>query len=119
MGIQMTFIQPSIKNILLSTVVLITIVFISHNLLNIRTQALITEKYTDTANEILSTTHSYIEAKKESILFIGLSLANDPRFIDAINHQVKQISCWIDFQKTYVLTPIIKMYGSRFLIAKV
>ncbi len=89
MGIQMTFIQPSIKNILLSTVVLITIVFISHNLLNIRTQALITEKYTDTANEILSTTHSYIEAKKESILFIGLSLANDPRFIDAIESSSK------------------------------
>ncbi len=89
MGIQMTFFQPSIKNIVLATLLLINFVFISHNLLNIRTQALIKEKYTDTASEILSTTHSYIEAKKESILFIGLSLANDPRFIDAIESSGK------------------------------
>lgn len=80
----MTFKQLSLKKILLVMVILITVVFISHKLLNIRTDALIKEKYTDTAKEIQFRTRSYIDAKKESILFIALSLANDPRYIDAI-----------------------------------
>ncbi len=36
------------------------------------------------AKEIQFTTQSYIDAKKESILFIALSLANDERYINAI-----------------------------------
>ena len=80
----MTFNQQSLKNIFLATVGLITIIFISHKLLNIRTEALIKEKYTNVADEIQSTTQSYIDAKKESILFIALSLANDQRYINAI-----------------------------------
>ena len=80
----MTFNQQSLKNILLAIVLLIAIIFISHKLLNIRTKSLIKEKYTSTASEILFTTQSYIQAKKESILFIALSLANDPRYIDTI-----------------------------------
>ncbi len=89
MGIQMNFYQPSLKNLSLAMVGLIIFVFMSHKLLNIRTQSLINEKYTDTASEILFTTHSYIEAKQESILFIALSLANDPRYIDAIESSNK------------------------------
>jgi diguanylate cyclase (GGDEF)-like protein/PAS domain S-box-containing protein len=84
MGIQMTFIRPSMKNILLAILLFINLVFISHNLLNIRTEAIIKEKYTQAAHEIQFTTQSYIDAKKESVLFIALSLANDPRYINAI-----------------------------------
>lgn len=81
---QMTLNQQNIKNIVLATLLLITFLFVSHKLLNIRTEALIKEKYTQVANEIQFMTKSYIDAKKESILFIALSLANDPRYIDAI-----------------------------------
>ena len=84
MGIQMSLNKPNLQNLSFAIIGLIIFVFISHTLLNIRTQALIKDKYTDTASEILFTTHSYIEAKQESILFIALSLANDPRFIDAL-----------------------------------
>src|SRR5210317_2017734 len=84
MGMQMTLNQQNIKNIVFATLLLIAFLFVSHKLLNIRTEALIKEKYTQVANEIQFMTKSYIDAKKESILFIALSLANDPRYIDAI-----------------------------------
>ena len=80
----MTLNQAYIKNIVLATLLLIAFLFVSHKLLSIRTEALIKEKYTQVANEIQFMTKSYIDAKKESILFIALSLANDPRYIDAI-----------------------------------
>jgi len=60
------------------------LIFISDRLLNIRTQSLVHEKYLDIADEIQTTTKSYIDAKSESILFIALSLANDQSYIDAI-----------------------------------
>ncbi len=67
----------------------ITIVFLSHKLLNIRTDALIKDKYTNVAKEMQFTTQSYIDAKKESILFIALSLAHDQRYINAITSSGK------------------------------
>jgi len=84
MGIQMTFNQLNLKNIVLGTAVFISIFFISHKVLNIRTEAFIQEKYTNVAKEIQFTTQSYIDAKKESVLFIALSLAHDQRYLDAI-----------------------------------
>jgi diguanylate cyclase (GGDEF)-like protein len=80
----MIFKTKSIKNTILGALLLINFVFLSHILLNMRTEGLIKEKYNQTANEIQFTTRSYIDAKKESILFIALSLAQDPRYIDAI-----------------------------------
>ena len=76
--------QISLKNVILAILVLLFIVLVSHLLLNIRTKSLINEKYTDVSDEIQFTTKSYIDAKKESILFIALSLANDPRYVNAI-----------------------------------
>jgi len=84
MGIQMTFKQLNLKNIMLATVVFIAIVFISHKALNIRTESFVKDKYTNLAKEIQFTTQSYIDAKEESVLFIALSLAHDQRYLNAI-----------------------------------
>ncbi len=84
MGIQMTFNQIGLKNILLGLIGLFIILLLSNKLLNLRTEALIKEKYMNVAKEIQFTTQSYIDAKKESIIFIALSLAHDKRYIDAI-----------------------------------
>ncbi len=89
MGIQMIFKKISIKQTILGALLLINVVFLSHMLLNIRTEGLIKEKYNQTANEIQFTTRSYIDAKKESILFIALSLAQDSRYVDTITSSSK------------------------------
>jgi len=84
MDIKMTFDQPSLKKIFFAMMGLVLIVFLSHKLLNIRTEALVKEKYTSIAKDIQFKTQSYIDAKKESMLFIALSLANDQRYIKAM-----------------------------------
>jgi len=85
----MTFNQAMFKNVVLTMIGLIVIVFFSHTLLSIRTEALVKEKYTSVAKEIQFKTQSYIDAKKESILFIALSLAHDERYINAIASSVR------------------------------
>jgi len=90
MGIQMIFNRPSLRNIFLSVLGFTIILYISHMLLTMRTEAFINEKYINIANEMQSTTQSYIDAKQESVLFIALSLANDPRFTDAISASNEQ-----------------------------
>jgi len=95
MDVQMTFKYTNIKNIILALIVLMVVVFISHHLLNIRTQALIEEKYTNIANEMQFTTQSYIDAKMKSILFIALSLAHDQRYVDAITSS-KEVNFELD-----------------------
>jgi diguanylate cyclase (GGDEF)-like protein len=84
MGIQMNFDQLSLKNITVAAVIFSIILFISHKLLDIRTKEFLDNKYTNVAKEMQFTTQSYIEAKQESVLFIALSLANDPRFRNTI-----------------------------------
>lgn len=74
------------QNIFIPIAILIITLFASDMILNIRTDSLINEKYSSVAAEIKSTTRSYIDAKSKSILFIALSLANDPRYIDAIKN---------------------------------
>jgi len=74
----------NLKTTLVALSISLLVIFISDRLLNIHTQSLINEKYSDIASEIKTTTKSYIDAKSESILFIALSLANDQRYIQAI-----------------------------------
>lgn len=85
----MVFNQTTFKNILLALLGFVLIVFLSHLLLTIRTDALIKEKYTSVAKDIQFKTRSYIDAKQESILFIALSLAHDERYINAISSSDK------------------------------
>jgi diguanylate cyclase (GGDEF)-like protein len=80
----MVFNQTILKKLFLTVLGFVVIVFISHLLLNIRTEALIKEKYTSVAKDIQFKTQSYIDAKKESILFVALSLAHDDRYINAL-----------------------------------
>ncbi|WP_373069420.1 EAL domain-containing protein [Sulfurimonas sp.] len=74
------------QNIFISIAILIITLVASDFILNIRTKALVEEKYSYVANEIKTSTKSYIDAKSEAILFIALSLANDHKYIDAIKH---------------------------------
>ncbi len=78
------FKQLKRQNIFISIAVLITTLFISDLLLSIRTESLVNEKYSSLANKVKTTTKEYIDAKNDSILFIALSLANDPQYIEAI-----------------------------------
>jgi len=80
----MTFDKPSLKKIFLAVMLFAFIVFLSHILLNIRTEALVKEKYTSVAKEIQFKTQNYIDAKKEAMLFMALSLAHDQRYINAL-----------------------------------
>lgn len=86
---RMRFNQAAISKIVLTIIGFAIIVFFSHTLLNIRTDALVKEKYSSVANDIQFKTQSYIDAKKESILFIALSLAQDDRYINALASSAK------------------------------
>ena len=81
----MSFDQPSKKNIIFTILGLIVFLLIIHSILKIRTNELINQEYTQIAKEIQFTTQSYINAKEESVLFIALSLANDPRFVEMLD----------------------------------
>jgi len=78
------FKQLKRQNIFISVLILVITLLVSDLLLNIRTKSIIDEKYSSLAQEVKTTTKSYIAAKSESILFIALSLANDQKYIDAI-----------------------------------
>jgi len=72
------------RGVLLALAVMLLVLFVSNRLLDVRTQKLIDEKYASVADEARATTKALIEAKRESVLFIALSLANDPTYLDAV-----------------------------------
>jgi hypothetical protein len=77
------------KITILFILIFFIIIFISNYFLQIKTDSLINEKYSNIADKIKSTTKDFIDAKSEANLFIALSLAHDKRYVDSIVNSTK------------------------------
>lgn len=77
------------KITILSIVIFLFVIFTANYFLQIKTDLLINEKYSNIADKIKSTTKDFIDAKSEANLFIALSLAHDKRYVDSIANSTK------------------------------